>query len=104
MAAILTIHVENQLHERVRTIVEPPGEPFLRFCRKAAGFGVRYTDFIWAYADSTLNFFQLAAWLEDFPEALLRGDFGEDECRSALRVLKAAREAHDLDGYLLFEG
>lgn len=104
MASVLTTHVENQLHERVRAIEEPLGEPFLRFCRRGASLGVRYTDFIWAYTDSMLNFFQLAAWLEDFPRALESGALDEEEGASVLRILQAAREAHAFDGYLCFEG
>lgn len=66
--------------------------------------GVRYVDFIWPYADCMLNFFQLAAWLEDFPKALSSGSFSDEEAASASAVLAAAREAHAIDGYLLLEG
>ncbi|GAB4100824.1 hypothetical protein [Sinomonas halotolerans] len=104
MAILLKVHVQNQLHETMRTIEEPPGEPFLKFCRAATAIGVRYVDFIWPYSDAMLNFFQLAAWLEDFPRVLDSDVFSPEESASARRVLEAAKEAHALDGYLFIEG
>ncbi|ELT43582.1 hypothetical protein G205_17234 [Arthrobacter nitrophenolicus] len=104
MAIELTIHVQNQLHETMRTFVEPPGEPFLKFCRAATAIGVRYVDFIWPYSDAMLNFFQLAAWLEDFPRVLDFDVISPKERASARRVLEAAKEAHTLAGYLFIEG
>lgn len=104
MAILLTIHVQNQLHETVRTFVEPPGEPFLKFCRAATVIGVRYVDFIWPYLDVMLNFFQLAAWLEDFSRVLDSDVLSPEESASARRVLEAAKEAHALAGYLFIEG
>ncbi|WP_077489825.1 hypothetical protein [Sinomonas mesophila] len=104
MAILLTIHVQNQLHETVRTFVEPPGEPFLKFCRAATTLGVRYVDFIWPYADAMLNFFQLAAWMEDFPRVLDSDVLSPEESASSRRVLEAAKEAHAIDGYLFIEG
>lgn len=104
MAIELTIHVQNQLHETMRTFVEPPGEPFLKFCRAATAIGVRYVDFIWPYSDAMLNFFQLAAWLEDFPRVLDFDVISPEERASARRVLEAAKEAHTLAGYLFIEG
>ncbi|KRF39615.1 hypothetical protein ASH01_19920 [Terrabacter sp. Soil811] len=100
---LLKVHVQNQLHETIRTI-EEPGEPFLHFCRAASGMQVRYVDFIWPYSDAMLNFFQLAAWIEDFPRALDSDGLSDEERASASRVLAAAKEAHSLDGYLLIEG
>ncbi|XBB65721.1 hypothetical protein ABFU82_16570 [Nocardioides sp. WV_118_6] len=104
MAVTLVVQVRNQDHEVVRTWQELPGEPFLRFCRKAESLGVRYVDFIWPYADAMLNFFQLASWLDDFPRVLAGGTFAEDEAVSARLVLEGAREAEALDGYLFFHG
>lgn len=104
MAIALTVHVQNQLHETMRTFVEPPGEPFLKFCRAATAIGVRYVDFIWPYSDAMLNFFQLAAWLEDFPRVLDSDVISPEESASARRVLEAAKEAHALAGYLFIEG
>lgn len=104
MAILLKVHVQNQLHETVRTLVQPPGEPFLKFCRAAAVIGVRYVDFIWPYSDAMLNFFQLAAWLEDFPRVLDTDVLSPEESASARGALEAAKEAHALGGYLFIEG
>lgn len=104
MAILLTIHVQNQLHETVRTFVEPLGEPFLKFCRLATDIGVRYVDFIWPYSDAMLNFFQLAARLEDFPPVLDSDVLSPEESASARTVLEAAKQAHALVGYLFIEG
>lgn len=104
MAAILRITLQNQVHAAVRSWEEPVGEPFLRFCRKASQLGARNTDFIWPYADSMVNFFQIQQWLEDFPKVLESGNFDDEERASAQRVLAAAGEAASFDGYLWFEG
>ncbi len=104
MAISLRVNVQNQLHETIRTLEEPPGELFLKFCRTASTMGVRYVDFIWPYSDAMLNFFQLAAWLEDIPRVLDSREVSPEERASARRVLDAAKEAHAVDGYLYIEG
>ena len=104
MAILLRVHVQNQSHETVRTFVELPDEPFLKFCRTATAIGVRYVDFIWPYSDAMLNFFQLAAWMEDFPRVLDSDVLSPEESASARMVLDAAKEAHALAGYLFIEG
>lgn len=104
MGAILRISVQNQLHEKVRDWLDEPDNAFYRFCAKAEPLGVRYVDFIWPYSDAMLNYFQLAAWIEDFPAAMASGAFSQAESTSASNVLEGAREAHALDGYLLLEG
>ncbi|MFC5175637.1 hypothetical protein [Nocardioides taihuensis] len=104
MAVLMRVQVRNQLHEVVRVYEEPDGEPFLRFCRRAAIQGVRYVDFTWPYQDSMLNEYQLKAWLEDLPNALNIDGLPEDERSSVVAILQAAREAEDLAGYLFIEG
>lgn len=104
MASLLTVQVQNQLHDVVRTYTEPESEPFLRFCRRAEAEGVRYVEFIWPYQDAMLNEFQLNAWLLDLPKALSNLDLATDERLSVEAMLEAVREAQALAGYLLIEG
>ncbi len=104
MAIVLTIHVQNMVHQTVRTLVEPDDEPFLRFCRRVEPLGARNVDFVWPYTDSMLNHVQLRSWTIDFPPLLQDPSVPQDERESASRVLQAAQEALDLDGYLFIEG
>ena len=66
----------------------------------AANLGVRYVDFIWPYTDSMLNFFQLQAWMVDFPPVLASGVLSDPVHASAAKMLESAIEAEGLDGYI----
>lgn len=87
----------------LREFTEMPPYELVPFARRAAGRGVRNMDFIVDYTDSLLNWHQLQAWREDIPRALAEYSWTEVERLTAKRMLHAAEDALEFDGYLFIE-
>lgn len=95
--------VQDPLHRVMREFTEVPPYEFVAFAQRAAKLGVRHMTFIHDYTDSMLNPFQLRDWLEDIPRVLAQHPWTDVERLTAERMLEAAREAEQVEGYLFFE-
>lgn len=103
-AMALVIHVEDQQHRTVRTLVDDPANTFLNLCRRLTKSGTKVLDIIDPYTDTMLNFMQLDRLIGELGTALDSGELPGRESEIAREVVAAAVEARGLSGYLFFVG
>ena len=99
----LVIHVENQLHERGRAVLDDEANTFLNLARRLSRSGTQVLDIIDPYADAMLNFIQLDRLCRELDAALATA-LSDAERRLATDVRAAAAEAREQSGYLFIEG
>jgi hypothetical protein len=99
----LTFHVEDPIHQRLRTFSDDGANTFLNLCRRLAAKGTGVLDILDPYADTMLNYIQLDRIVLELREALSQ-DLSEAERSLALMVLAAVQEAREISGYLFVQG
>lgn len=101
---MLTFHVEDQLHHRMRTFNDDADNAFLRLVRRYGETVVPTSTIIDSYCDTMFNFKQLDRLTVELEELLRVDELTTQERARAAEVLSAVREARGESGYLFVVG